>query len=527
MSKPNRPSIDYSKAIDLDALGVDVPTGVHAPELEPSRLKRAAHAKKKKERRTPEARRSDSELMELEAMMRSTAFRPLVELTMSHWSDRQPGRPPSTTPTTVVVGTLATKLFQTQRAGFRELNDRQHWERLGRLLQTEFPHNPEMWLPPKSPSRDAHRRARLHLGAKYSAQFRAITRTHGLAVYRTVIASESHPYTRPTPANAIYGDMVEVRARTDFAPGTFGTRPDGSTYPHVADPQAGPITDTATVAAKRLKAPTDRSTRRARGLKLVRITMRNRHGNEKLDLDTVEVPPGKGDGEVFVDWVIEHRDEFPDVTIAIYDMALRGSQAQRLVAAGVIPMTKIPLTRKHRWDTATIGVENFKLADGTVEHIAVSTFNGQAGITVSAAGRRFFAALIRAQIRKRNNTVYMETTVPHLPQVPQRLRGARCLLRLNSTDKELEAGINRAAHLRAFPENDATFKDLFGLREDAESGNNKLKTHLWGKRARTANPDENSLDLAVWQLLENTRALKAFNTRLTREATGPPLSASG
>lgn len=77
------------------------------------------------------------------------------------------------------------------------------------------------------------------------------------------------------------------------------------------------------------------------------------------------------------------------------------------------------------------------------------------------------------------------------------------------------------------PEGDPVFDELFGLREDAESYHNKYKSHLWGKRARSTNRDENALDRALWQLLENTRALNAYNTRIAREATGPPLSASG
>jgi hypothetical protein len=87
------------------------------------------------------------------------------------------------------------------------------------------------------------------------------------------------------------------------------------------------------------------------------------------------------------------------------------------------------------------------------------------------------------------------------------------------------AGINRATHLRAFPEGDPIFEELFGLREDAESHNHKYNTHLWGKRARTSKPEENALDRAGWQLFENTRALKAHAARVARQAAGPPLAA--
>lgn len=110
--------------------------------------------------------------------------------------------------------------------------------------------------------------------------------------------------------------------------------------------------------------------------------------------------------------------------------------------------------------------------------------------------------------------------------VPSALRGAKVLIRLNSTEEDLSRGINRAEHVRAYPEQDPMFERIFGIREDAESTNNLLKSQLWGRRLRTADPSRNDLDLALWALCQNVKALHAYRQRTGLSSRGDPARAA-
>lgn len=65
----------------------------------------------------------------------------------------------------------------------------------------------------------------------------------------------------------------------------------------------------------------------------------------------------------------------------------------------------------------------------------------------------------------------------------------------------------------------------FGIREDAESTNNLLKSQLWGRRLRTADPSRNDLDLALWAFCQNVKALHANRQRTGLSSRGDPARA--
>ena len=52
---------------------------------------------------------------------------------------------------------------------------------------------------------------------------------------------------------------------------------------------------------------------------------------------------------------------------------------------------------------------------------------------------------------------------------PRIYGGLRLSIRFNSTDQEVIAGRRRTQALRAIPETDADFAELFGMREDMEA----------------------------------------------------------
>ena len=66
-----------------------------------------------------------------------------------------------------------------------------------------------------------------------------------------------------------------------------------------------------------------------------------------------------------------------------------------------------------------------------------------------------------------------------------------------------------------------------GFLKDLESHHRKLKANLWGRRARTTDPERNDLDLTIWSLIEANRARTAHQQRMARQATPPPLARAG
>lgn len=515
MSRRAKLDLDFTGAIDITTIGLRFPAREDAPDLPPPRRAATMRRRERRPRRTPEARRTGGQVAELEAMLASTVYAELVDLAANSCGGFGPGRRPTTTPAALVVAVLGRAVWRTERAAFRELRDPRQWSRLRGFVRVAYPRRPELWLPDACPSRDSHRRAQARLDSAFTARLVEMVDTHARDVHRLVVSAPGdRRYTRPTLANVVYGDATWVRSRRDL------DRPGEAT-----DPNEGEIWPGGPLHPERLKAPTDSTRRRPRGTYVVTMAARQRSGGERTLLSTEVVPPGKSDGEVFVDWLVSNTDQLPTVTIAVYDMALQAVHAEKLLSAGIVPMVKVPRTKGGRPDTANLGVENFKTTDGRVEQHTLFTLDGWAGLVMNAAARSWFIPLTRGQVRRRGSALYIDVTVPDLPHVPRGLRGATALLRLNSTAKERAAGIHRAAHLRAFPEGDPVFQELYGVREDAESHHHKFQMHLWGRRARTSDPDHNAVDRAVWQLLENTRAVTAMTGRLARESTGPPLAA--
>lgn len=520
--------MDLTQPVNVTKLGWKLPKEAYAPRKpSPGRFQ---HDGENLEgvRKTPEFRLRESILQTLEAVLRGDAYMGLVDAAARIETQPRPGRPTSTTPSAITVACITTRLMGSQRAAHRELGDQLTWQRLRTYVKSRWPDRPDLWLPPHSPSRTAQMRAVARLRAHgFVAQAEAVVLADAFAAARQILEPSPAPYTDPAAGNVLVGDGTTIKANTYYEPGSLGVRHDGTTYPHRADPSARRM-GKGKAHEERNLAPTDQSGRHPRGLDYTIVTARNRQGNERVVFDIQPRPAGKGDAEVFTDWVLAHQADLPMATVALYDMALRGQQASRLIEAGIIPMTKVPRDKGGQADTANLGIHTFNLTDKTTEHMPLITVDGHAGIVLPAAGDEWWIPLQRGQVRRRPTTIYATLTIPpDCPHVPARLSGATCLVRLNSTAKEAAAGISRADHLRAFPEQDAVFQDLYGLREDIESTNAKFKASLWGRRARTADPELNRLDSLMWGLIENTRARLAHHERLTREGAQPPIARAG
>ena len=112
--------------------------------------------------------------------------------------------------------------------------------------------------------------------------------------------------------------------------------------------------------------------------------------------------------------------------------------------------------------------------------------------------------------------VYLHFEVPDYALFPPSLIGAATRVRLNSTKAEIEAlpkHRRRTRFLRAFAEGTTEqYEKLFGRREDAEAAFSHLKAKTRG-RVRSIGGKRHRLDLTMYQMLSNMKALVAYYKR--------------
>lgn len=465
-------------------------------------------------RRTPEQRWEMSDAQLLEAAVQEPEFGEMVDDLEQVLIPGGPGRPVTTTAFAVALLKLVTNFYQSERRAVRECSDPWLWHRLRRAYMRGRDGQMTRRLGRRAPSRDAHRRAveRFEqLGVDLT--WLDIFASQGSAAADEILTVSSHPLASPGPRNVVYGDSTLIPARTDQGPDDVVVFPDGTFHKPVYDPSGKPHG-----RARGAGAAADG--RSGMFVRYLIILQRDFYGNHRLIRHIAPIPEGTTDAEAFTQWVEVHA-ESENLTLAVFDMAARGTHLQRMVAAGVVPMVKVPL-RRARLDTWNAGPHTLRLVDATTETHSLVTVDGHFGFELDHLGQRYWVPLTRRQVRRRPGTMYVDLEVPQHPLVPTHLRGATTRARLNSTTVELEHGSNRSEHVRAFPEQDPLFDKWFGIREDAESTNNLLKSNLWGGRLRTANPSRNRLDLCLWGFLQNVKARLAYRQRMASSPRAGP-----
>ena len=97
------------------------------------------------------------------------------------------------------------------------------------------------------------------------------------------------------------------------------------------------------------------------------------------------------------------------------------------------------------------------------------------------------------------------------PLVDPALQGATTLIRVNSTKKEIANNphTRRSLSLRAIPEADPHFAEIFGAREDIESAFSNLKYPTRGK-LKSIYEDQDLFSLTAYMLLWMSRARAAY-----------------
>ena len=170
-------------------------------------------------------------------------------------------------------------------------------------------------------------------------------------------------------------------------------------------------------------------------------------------------------------------------------MALSMADFDRLLDEGLIPVTKVQLTRKSKVAAQGLGPHKFKTTSGRDVTLIVTAVNGTPCVTFTdGTGTDYYQPLKLGQVttmkRKTRTQIATLWSLPEHPVVPGHLQGARTRVRHTRTIQERAQSRSRCRALRVFPESDHRFSGIFGRREDSESVNSDFKSRLWNGRCR-------------------------------------------
>ena len=202
----------------------------------------------------------------------------------------------------------------------------------------------------------------------------------------------------------------------------------------------------------------------------------------------------------------------------VYDMMLSVPDIDRLLDAGLIPVSKVPLTSEGKIAAQNLGKHTFTTRDGTVRDFIVTAVDGTPCITLpDGDGIEYYVPLKLVQVKQTSRKQRPQTStwwaLADNALVPARLQGVKTRIRHNRLKSEREADQSRSRALRIFPESDERFDDIFGRREDSESANSDLKNRLWNRRCRTMGHASVEFNMISYQIHVLITALVAYHNR--------------
>ena len=221
-----------------------------------------------------------------------------------------------------------------------------------------------------------------------------------------------------------------------------------------------------------------------------------------------------------------------------YDMALSPEGIDKVLDRHLLPVVKVPRLKGNRFRGQALGPHKFTTAAGNDldindPYIDVRTLDGCPWVWLASGNKLQAVPLNRRKLQwgtrgKQKTILYMHAAIPDDADVPEPWRGATTLIRVNSTDAEINnkpRHTRRSLSLRAIPEADPHFAEIFGAREDIESTFSNLKYLTRGK-LKSTDEDQNLFTLTAYMLLWMSRARTAYYESLAANpAQAVPIAA--
>lgn len=399
------------------------------------------------------------------------------------------------------------------------------WNELRDTVAAAYPNDPKMRLSKTPMNRSRHYRFRTkylcgHLleTAHNIIDAAAIKAGQQLGMLEPGLGS----LTNPDPRSFVTADGCWVPALTSFTQDDMVVDPaTGEILPRRHDPHAIPYhTNDGAYAS-------------SPGFLMVMVQGRTEYTGERIVFST-SLKSGKNndmprnDATIAVDNILELSEKFPHfregLRGVVYDMMLSVADFDRLLDAGLIPVSKVPLTRQGQFAVENLGEETFTTTGRTTVTRIVTAVNGTPCVTfVDRSGTEYYMPLklvkVKKEHRKKRPQISTHWSIPDNPLVPAALRGATARVRHTRTTAECLAGKSRSRALRIFPETDHRFGAIFGLREDSESANSDYKNRLWNRRCRTLRHESVEFNNIGYQLHVLITALVAYHNRTGADMT--------
>lgn len=384
------------------------------------------------------------------------------------------------------------------------------------MVEAAFPNNKRMRLSATPPTRSQNYRFR----KKYATDHLRDTmrrRVEQACVEATLemgmLPEGSGSLTNPDPYTLATADGCWLPALSSL------------TIDDAVDPQTGEILRRYDPDALAYHTHNGKAT--SPGHLLVMVTVRSPYPKERVVL-TVRLKSAhnpevnRNDATIAVSAVLDLLDRYPKLRQRlvglIYDMALSAADFDRLLDAGLIPVSKVPLTSKGGPASDNLGPHTFKTRDGrSVTRNVIAVHGTPCVVVVDGDGVSYYQPLDLVQVkmtgRKKRPQTSTRQVIPDNELVPADLVGAETRVRHTRTDKELRANQSRSKALRVFPESDERFAVLYPRRSDSESGHADKKSRMWKGRCRTLRHESVEFNAIAYQIHMAVTALVAYHNR--------------
>lgn len=412
------------------------------------------------------------------------------------------GRPRESKVADMLICLLLQNQLRSARAVNRFVRDSRNWSVLAQRVAGAFPDNPERRLSSEPPTRFQNMRIREAILKKipnFDVWFREEVRDECVrAAKHAGCGTVKDSLTHPSKENMLIGDATWEQALFNGVAGRDYLDPEtGEVFEARSDPDARPF----------------HSDSSGPGNYFVSVLTRTEFPRERFMLDAQYKPDGIGDGTVFTDMALGLFGYLPAMRGAIYDMALKSLDQDRIGSTGRHVVCKVPHTKKGKIRSEVIGLLKFKTARGEFVEQVVAIDGSPVISVVDIDGNPYVVPLVRKQSKLRGFAMYNRLEIPDDPLVPMSKRGATTWLRMFSSTSDIEGHRRRPTYLRSIPPNDPDFGRLFGLREDTESMHNDYKSRLTNRRARSVGLLRREFDLRGYQIHQMAVALMSWSLR--------------
>lgn len=423
------------------------------------------------------------------------------------------GRPRECAAADVLLFNIANTILGSARATHRFFRDRVQWNLICEAAALAYPDDPTRRLSVSGITRNqyaSYRKAHVEFDDAIEGLATAFeTLCADIAIATGMCNPKNGSWTEPAAQNMLRGD------------GTWIPSLYNSSAPTYVEPSTGEIVTTRFDP----DATAYRDNSQANGNMLVSVIARNPYPNERLIMALDFKPHSNmSDATLAVDMALRIFPHLPGMQGFVYDMALHATDYDRLLSAGLLPVSKVQRTSSGKVPVFNLNEREFTLTDGTKKHLVVQAVDGTPRIELVIGDERKSVGLVRVRTQRvsdRTDTYrfYGTWQIPDLPGIPRKLRNATTPIRHNSYNHEITDKTPRTRALRVIPETDDSFARLFGLREDSESMHHHLKMTLPNERARSVGRHRQLFDLHGYQAHLAITTLLAWHHR-----TGADLS---